>query len=77
MDTSSSNIPPQNNSKLETIKNAVKTISMKSLYILGLIIYCICIIILFTRNPYDIITGNASHLFFSFRSINKIDTSNS
>lgn len=58
MDSSSSKIPPQNNSKLETIKNSVKTISMKSWYIFGLIIYCICIILLFNKNPYDIITGD-------------------
>ena len=50
-------IPPQNNTTTQDkITDKIKSTSMETWYKIGLVIYCICIIILFTRNPYDIIT---------------------
>ena len=59
MDSSSMRIPPQNNTTTQDkITDKIKSTSMEIWYKIGLVIYCICIIILFTRNPYDIITGD-------------------
>ena len=66
MDSSSINIAPKNNNSkwnkitdhMKTITDNVKTSSTETWYKVGLLVYCIFIIILFTRNPYDIITGN-------------------
>lgn len=46
------------NSYLDTIVKSTKNVTKTHLYIFALIVYCICIIVLFTQNPYNIITGN-------------------
>ena len=46
------------NSYLDTIVKSTKNITKTHLYIFALIVYCICIIVLFTQNPYNIITGD-------------------